>query len=71
MSAITADPAIEVVVFDGWRAVARAEADSPEAAIFAGQTLYDEAKSGTYGQKLTVGFYVDGKLAIRADGRPR
>lgn len=71
MSTREAEKTFEVIVFgtDGKRA-ADAEAATPEDAVFAGQTLYDEALAGVYGQKLSVGFYVDGKLIRLVNHRP-
>lgn len=65
---------IEVVLFDGSTVAARAEAEL-DAAVFAGQTLYDDhvENIGAYfagARKLEVGFYVDGKLARMVAGRP-
>lgn len=62
---------IEVVTFDGSRdRIDRAEALTPEEAIFAGQTLYDDAFRGRHGRNVSVGFYVDDRLVRLVTGRP-
>lgn len=62
---------IEVIVISRSSVVARAEADSPEAALLAGRTLHDEAVPHVMGARaLTVGFYVEGKLVRSVEGRP-
>lgn len=62
---------IDVIVLRNGRVVARAEADGPENAIYAGQVLHDEAHVSGFREKIVVGFYVDDKLVIQYEGRPR
>lgn len=61
---------IEVITFRTGGLVDRAEAETPEAALLAGQILYDEGLQDHYGDKLSVGFYVGGKLVRMVPGRP-
>lgn len=64
-------PVLEVIVFAGSNAVARAEAGDVESLVFAGQTLHDEAlPSCQQVAKLEVGFYCDGRLVRMVEGRP-
>lgn len=53
---------IEVILFDNGNAVKRQNAAWPEDAVFMAHQLWDEARSGLSGQKLSVGFYIRGKL---------
>jgi len=57
---------IEVVISNG----DRAEAPDPEGALLAARTLLNEAvDAGCARVKLSVGFYVDGKLIRQMKGR--
>lgn len=47
-----------------------AEADDAEAALFAAQTLYDEADHGRYGLNYRTLFLVNGRVVARVDGYP-
>lgn len=63
---------IEVVTFDSERnRIDRAEALTPEDALFAARTLHDEAfdARGRYA-KISVAFLVDDELVRWVDGRP-
>ena len=55
--------------------LAVAEADSPEGAMLAGQTLFDDHLAAHpyqgVAKSLSVSFYTDGVLACSCDGRPR
>lgn len=63
---------IEVLTFSDSRGrVDSALALTPQDALGAGQQLYDEARATHHGgDKITVGFYVNGQLAILVSGRP-
>ena len=61
---------IEVIVMCAGRVTDRAEADTVEDAVYAGQVLFDETPRGYRGVKPQVGFYVDGKLVRLVTGRP-
>lgn len=61
---------IDVIVFGTNGAkLDQAEAATPEDAVYAGGILYQEALTNTYGQKLSTGFYVDGKLVRLIENR--
>lgn len=61
---------IEVILFDRSGRRDTAEAATPEDALYAARTLYDEGGSPGAGAKRQVGFYVDGKLVRMVTGRP-
>ena len=65
---------IEVTLHLVNRAVDRAEADTPEDAVFAARTLWDEYSGGPRGfygvsKSMSVTFHVDGKLVRIVKGR--
>lgn len=60
---------IEVITFRNGEVLDIAEAEGPENARFAAQTLVREgAQHVMQGDKLTVGFYVEGKLVRMVNG---
>jgi hypothetical protein len=62
---------IEVTITDSTGIVNSAEAETPEAAMYAARVIYGESLPYTMGARpLTVGFYVDGKLVRQVEGRP-
>ena len=61
---------IEVVCFSNDRVVATAEADDAEAAVTAARTMWDEAFSGTQGQRRALTFTCDGVFVRRVERRP-
>lgn len=63
----------EVTTYRSGEVVARAEADTPEDAMFAGQTLFDEAwqlcpVQGA-SRAISTSFYKDGQLVATVEGR--
>lgn len=62
----------QVITFDSrGKRIDAAEAATPEDALFAGQTLWDEARGNTYGAKPSLGFYdAEGKLIRMVYRRP-
>lgn len=68
-----ADATLEIVTLNrhGER-IDSADADTPEAAIIAGRTLWDDAMDANLrqGYRVSVGFYVAGSLVRIVDGRP-
>jgi hypothetical protein len=65
---------IEAVLFNtNGDVISRPEpVDTAELAVFAGQTIYDDAIEATSGRgsRFRVGFFIDGKLLRLVDGRP-
>jgi len=63
----------EITTYRSGEVVARAEAETPEDALFAGQTLFDEARDLCDVQgvtrAVTTMFYKDGKLVATVEGR--
>ena len=61
----------EVLVMDGGKVLARADAETADAILFAGQTLYDDCFEGSLRPgKLTVIFLYGGIHVRTVTGRP-
>jgi hypothetical protein len=64
---------IEVIIKHSGEMVASAEAETPEAALLAARTMWDEHMdyAGTYGIRhaMATYFFVDGKLSVMIEKR--
>lgn len=61
---------IEVTSYSNDRPVDTVTAETPEGALTAARTLWDEARSGIQGQRRAIAFLVDGVVVRRVEKRP-